>query len=72
MPEFASPTEEIAFWKSKAQEWKDAAINSKEELDEFQVQEPPGSACCKKWVQPLIYITSYIVSDNFSTFFTAL
>ena len=39
VPEFASPTEEIAFWKGKAQEWKDAAINSKEELDEFQVQE---------------------------------
>jgi len=40
VPEFASPTEEIAFWKGKAQEWKNAAINTKEELDEFQVQEP--------------------------------
>ena len=67
VPEFASPTEEIAFWKGKAQEWKNAAINSKEELDEFQVQEP-GSACCKKWVQALKYTTSYIDSDNCSTF----
>ena len=38
VPEFSSPTEEIAFWKEKAQEWKVAATNSKEELDEFQVE----------------------------------
>lgn len=35
-PAFSSPAEEIQYWKSKAQEWKDAADTSKEELEEFQ------------------------------------
>jgi len=34
---FDSPTEEIAYWRNKAEEYKLAAETSREELDEFQV-----------------------------------
>jgi len=35
-PTFANPAEEAKYWKLKAGEWKKAAFDAKEELDEFQ------------------------------------
>jgi len=35
-PTFANPAEEAKYWKLKAGEWKKAASDAKEELDEFQ------------------------------------
>jgi len=37
VPVFDNPTEEIAYWRTKAEEYKLAAETSREELDEFQV-----------------------------------
>jgi len=36
IPTFNNPSEEAKYWKSKAGEWKQAARDAKEELDEFQ------------------------------------
>jgi hypothetical protein len=37
VPEFSSPAQEAEFWKGRANHWKKAAKDAKEELDEFQV-----------------------------------
>ena len=37
MPEFASPAQEAEFWRGRAEHWRKAAKDAKEELDEFQV-----------------------------------
>jgi len=35
-PAFSNPTEELKYWKSKAEEWATVAKDAKEELEEFQ------------------------------------
>jgi hypothetical protein len=40
VPEFSSPGQELEFWRERAQHWRKAAKDAKEELDEFQVTSP--------------------------------
>ena len=36
-PAFSSPADEAQYWKMKAEEYKTAAVEAKQELEEFQV-----------------------------------
>jgi hypothetical protein len=37
VPEFSSAAQEAEFWRGRADHWRKAAKDAKEELDEFQV-----------------------------------
>jgi hypothetical protein len=38
VPEFSSAAQEAEFWRGRADHWRKAAKDAKEELDEFQVR----------------------------------